>query len=244
MKLLKVVIAIAPLLIIAVFTIFYLVNFSHLSPYELIEAVTRYEPPSIIVGIIVIITLFGLKSLSMVFPMVVLVAASGIIFDNLAIALITNFLGVSLQITIPYVIGRYAERGFVEKLLAKHKNLRKAEDFKNENELFLCYFLRVINILPCDVVSMYFGASTPREHAAINHYTPSRRAATKTRNYYIGSMAGILPGMIVTTIAGAAVTEPLSPQFIISISVEVAFAVGSAVYYYFYKRKKKLAKSK
>jgi uncharacterized membrane protein YdjX (TVP38/TMEM64 family) len=227
MKLLKVVIAIAPLLIIAVFTIFYLVNFSHLSPLELIEAVTRYEPPQVFVGMIVIITLFGLKSLSMVFPMVVLVAASGIIFDNLAIALITNFLGVMLQITIPYIIGRYAERGFVEKLLHKHKNLRKIEDFKNENELFLCYFLRVINILPCDVVSMYFGAS-----------------ATKTKNYYIGSMAGILPGMIVTTIAGAAVTEPLSPQFIISVSVEVAFAVGSAIYYYFYKRKKKLADAK
>ncbi|MDR0943041.1 MAG: VTT domain-containing protein [Ruminococcus sp.] len=239
MKLLKATIAIAPLLIIAVFTIFYLVNFAHLSPLELIEAVTRYEPPSIIVGMIVIITLFGLKSLSMVFPMVVLVAASGIIFDNLFIALITNFLGVTLQITIPYAIGRYAERGFVEKLLNKHKNLRRVEDFKNENELFLCYFLRVINILPCDVVSMYFGASTPREHDATNHYTPSRRAST--RNYYFGSMAGILPGMIVTTIAGAAVTEPLSPQFIISISVEVAFALGSAIYYYFYKRKKKLA---
>jgi uncharacterized membrane protein YdjX (TVP38/TMEM64 family) len=225
-QILKVIIAVAPLVIIGIFCAFYLINFSHLSPAELIGAVTRYKPPTVIVGMIVIITLFGLKSLSMVFPMVVLVAASGIIFDNLAVALLTNTIGVMLQITIPYLIGRYAERGFVERLLRKHKNLKKVEDFKSENELFLCYFLRVINVLPCDVVSMYFGAS-----------------ATKTKNYYLGSMAGILPGMVVTTIAGAAVTEPTSPQFIISVSVEVAFAVGSAVYYYFYKRKRKKEKN-
>jgi uncharacterized membrane protein YdjX (TVP38/TMEM64 family) len=223
-QILKFIIAAAPLVIIGIFCVFYLANFAHYTPAELIGAVTRYNPPSVIVGMIVIIALFGLKSLSMVFPMVVLVAASGIIFDNLAVALITNTLGVLLQITIPYLIGRYAERGFVEKLLAKYKNLKRVEDFKNENELFLCYFLRVINVLPCDVVSMYFGA-----------------ANTKSRNYYLGSVAGILPGMVVTTIAGAAVTEPTSPQFIISVSVEVAFAAGSAIYYYFYKKRKRKA---
>ncbi|MDR0975085.1 MAG: VTT domain-containing protein [Ruminococcus sp.] len=203
---------------------FYLLNFSHLGTRGLIEAVTRYHPKSLFAGAVVIITLFGLKSLSMIFPMVVLVVASGIIFDNLAIAITVNFLGVLLQITIPYLIGRYAERDFVTGLLNKHKNLKKAQEFGLQNEIFISYFLRVINILPCDAVSMYFGAT-----------------GISPKNYYLGSMLGILPGMIVTTIAGGAVTEPKSPQFIISIAVEVAFAIGSAIYYYFYKKRKKIA---
>ncbi|MDR0987638.1 MAG: VTT domain-containing protein [Ruminococcus sp.] len=220
--LLKVIIAAAPFLMIIFCAVFYLLNFAHLGTAGLIEAVTRYKPPNLIIGAIVIIGLYGLKSLSMVFPMVVLVVASGVIFDNLAVALIVNFFGVLLQITLPYLIGRYAERDLVGKILARHKNLEKAKEFSLKNETFVCYLLRVINVLPCDAVSMYFGA-----------------VGANPRKYYLGSMLGILPGMIVMTIAGGAVTEPFSPQFIVSVSVEVLFAVGSAVYYYFYKKRKK-----
>jgi uncharacterized membrane protein YdjX (TVP38/TMEM64 family) len=226
-KIIRVLMQIAPLLIVGLCLAFYLVNFSHLSVTQLIDRVTRYEPPSLVVGAVVIIAMFGLKSLSMIFPMIVLIVASGIIFDNLVIALLVNTLGVMLQITLPYLIGRYAERGFVTKLLEKRKNLKKVQEFSLQNELFICYFLRVINVLPCDVVSMYFGAT-----------------GISPKKYYLGSMLGILPGMIVTTIAGSAVTEPTSPQFIISIAVEVAFSVGSAIYYFFYKRKKKLISAK
>jgi uncharacterized membrane protein YdjX (TVP38/TMEM64 family) len=220
-RFIRVLITAAPFLMIIFCAVFYLLNFSKLGTAGLIEAVTRYEPRNLFIGALVIIGLFGVKSLSMIFPMVVLVVASGIIFDNLAVALIVNFLGVLLQITLPYLIGRYAEREFVSKLLSRHKNLKKAQEFGLENEVFVSYFLRVINVLPCDAVSMYFGAT-----------------GISPKNYYLGSMLGILPGMIVTTIAGGAVTEPSSPQFIVSVAVEVAFAVGSAIYYYFYKKKK------
>jgi uncharacterized membrane protein YdjX (TVP38/TMEM64 family) len=223
-KIIRVLIGTAPFIMIIFCAVFYFTHFRHLSAMELVAAITRYSPPNLFVGAIVIIGLFGLKSLSMVFPMVVLVVASGIIFDNIALALLVNTLGVLLQITLPYLIGRYAERDFVGKLLLKHKNLKKAQDFGLKNEVFVTYFLRVINILPCDAVSMYFGATD---------ISPKR--------YYLGSMLGILPGMIVATIAGGAVTEPSSPEFIISIAVEVLFSVGSAVGYYIYRKKRKNA---
>jgi uncharacterized membrane protein YdjX (TVP38/TMEM64 family) len=210
----------APLVMVGVCLVFYLTHFAKLSPAELIDRVTRYRPPNLFVGAAVIIAMYGMKSLSLIFPMVVLVVASGIIFDNIAVALAVNLCGVVLQITLPFLIGRFAERGFVTRLLEKHKNLRKAQEFNAKNELFVCYFLRVINILPCDVVSMYFGAT-----------------GTTPKNYYIGSMLGILPGMVVATVAGSAITEPTSPQFIASIAVEVTFAVGSAIFYFFYKHK-------
>jgi uncharacterized membrane protein YdjX (TVP38/TMEM64 family) len=221
-KIIKFLMRLAPLLMVAACVVFYLTHFAHLTPIELIDRIARYRPANLFVGAAVIILMFGLKSLSLIFPMVVLIVASGIIFDNIAIALLVNFCGVLLQITLPFLIGRFAERDFVQKLLNKHKNLKKAQEFNAKNELFMCYFLRVINVLPCDVVSMYFGA-----------------IGVSARNYYVGSMLGILPGMVVATVAGGAITEPTSPQFIASIAVELTFAIGSAVFYFFYKRRQK-----
>ena len=126
------------------------------------------------------------------------------------------------MILIPYAIGRFAEREFVEGLINKNKNASKLRELKSDNELFIAYFLRVINILPCDLVSMFLGS-----------------AGFGLWKYMLGSFLGILPGIITTTLMGANVEHPSSPKFWLSVVTEFIFAAASSVWYYFYKKRKK-----
>lgn len=214
---LKITVQLAPLAMIAVCALIYFKYFKGVT----IEQILEFTPENLWLAALVMIGLFAMKSLSMFFPMLILVAASGSIFPNYFAALLVNCIGVLAMISLPYLIGRYAEREFVEKLINRNKNADKLREFKSDNELFIAYFMRVVNVLPCDVVSMFLGSA---------NFSPAK--------YFLGSFLGIFPGLVTTTLMGANVKNPASPAFWAAIIVEVVFAVGSAVAYRVYKKKK------
>ncbi|MDR0946407.1 MAG: VTT domain-containing protein [Ruminococcus sp.] len=218
-KLFDILIKLSPFLMIAICIFFFWKNFRGVPLSELAGTIISYVPPEPLLAAVIIILMFLLKSLSVVFPMVALIVASGMMFP-LPVALLINSIGILTMLTMPYIIGRFAEAELAEKLLQKYPKLQKIHEFQTQNEFFVSYFLRVLN-LPADVVSMYLGA-----------------VKTKASRYYSGSFLGILPGLIFTTIAGAAVDDPLSPQFIGAIAIEIVFSVGSGVGYAIYKKKK------
>lgn len=190
-----------------------------------IEHILAFTPKNLWLAVLVMLGLFILKSLSMFFPMLILIAASGSIFPTFLSAIIVNSAGVMLMLIIPYAIGHFAEREFVENLINKNKNADKLREIKSDNEFFIAYFLRVINILPCDLVSMFLGST-----------------GFGFIKYMLGSFLGILPGLITTTLMGANVNDPTSPKFWAAIVSEIVFAIASTIWYYFYKKKKKAKK--
>ncbi len=220
---LKRVMQIAPIAMVAICILIYFRFFRGVT----IEHILEFTPENLWLAALVMVGLFAMKSLSIFFPMLILIAASGSIFPTFLSAVIVNCAGVAVMLLIPYAIGRFAEREFVEGLINKHKNADKLREFKSENELFIAFFLRVINVLPCDLVSMFLGSTS---------FAPGK--------YMLGSFLGILPGLITTTLMGSSVDNPKSPKFWMSIVVEVVFAVGSTVWYYFYKKRKKTASGK
>lgn len=187
-----------------------------------ISDILEFTPENLWLAALVMIGLFAMKSLSMFFPMLILIAASGCIFPTFLSAVFVNSAGVAVMLLIPYTIGKFAEREFVEKLISKNKNADKLYEIKSDNELFIAYFLRVINILPCDLVSMFLGSTN-----------------FGLAKYMLGSFLGILPGLITTTMMGANVNDPTSPKFWAAIIAEVVFAVFSTAWYCLYKKKKK-----
>lgn len=191
-----------------------------------IERILEFTPDNLWLAALVMIGLYGMKSLSMFFPMLILVAASGSIFPNYFAALLVNCIGVLVMLTLPYLIGRFAEREFVENIISRQKNADKLREFKSDNELFIAYFMRVINILPCDVVSIFLGSTD---------FSPAK--------YIAGSFLGIFPGLVTTTLMGANVEHPTSPAFWTALIVEVLFAAGSALAYYFYRKSQKKDKN-
>lgn len=208
----------APIVMVAICALIYFRFFRGVT----IEHILEFTPENLWLAALVMIGLFAMKSLSIFFPMLILIAASGSIFPTFLSALIVNCAGVAVMLLIPYAIGRFAEREFVENLINKHKNAEKLRELKSDNELFIAYFLRVINVLPCDLVSMFLGSTS-----------------FGIGKYMLGSFLGILPGVITTTLMGANVDHPTSPKFWLSVVVEVVFAAGSTIWYYFYKKRKK-----
>ncbi len=213
----KRVLQLAPLVMVGACVLIYFLFFRGIT----VEDILEFTPENLWIAAAVMIVLFALKSLSMFFPMLVLIAATGSIFPSFISAFLVNSIGVCVMLMIPYAIGRFAEKDFVMKLIQKNKNADRLYEIKSENELFIAYFLRVINVLPCDVVSMFLGAT-----------------GFGFGKYIAGSFAGVLPGMIATTIIGANISDPTSPAFWIAVGAEVIFAAVSSLAYYFYKKKK------
>lgn len=216
-ELVKRFIQLAPFIMALILILIYLKFFRGVT----IEHILEYTPENLWLAALVMIGLFSLKSLSLVFPMALLLAASGSIFPNYIAALIVNSAGVLMMLMLPYLVGRYAEREFVENLINKSKKADKIREIKSDNELFIAYFMRVLN-LPCDIVSIFLGSTG---------FSPSK--------YIIGSYLGMLPGIITTTLMGANVSTPTSPKFWAAVVTELVFSIGSAVVYYFYKKNKK-----
>ena len=214
---LKRIIQLAPLAMIIFCILIYFKCFRGVT----IEHILEFTPENLWLAALVMIGLFGVKSLSIFFPMLILIAASGSIFPNFFAALLVNAAGVTVMLAVPYLIGRYAERELVESLINKNKNADKLREIQSDNELFIAYFTRVINILPCDLVSMFLGSAG---------FSPAK--------YFAGSFLGILPGLITTTLMGANVDDPKSPKFWLAVVAEVVFAAGSAIWYYFYKKRR------
>ena len=101
----------------------------------------------------------------------------------------------------------------------RYPKIKSIFDLEKGNDWFLSYFLRVINLLPMDLVSMFLGA-----------------AGVAPVKYITGSMLGNLPGIIAITVVGQSIIDPTSPTFIISLCVTVIISVLSVIIFWIYKK--------
>lgn len=108
-----------------------------------------------------LLLLYAAKSLSIVFPMLVLTITGGFLFPPAA-AILVNSLGVLIALALPYWVGRVSGADLAEKFVKKYPKLAEVVSFQQGNALFLSFFLRVISCLPGDAVSMYLGAGKLR----------------------------------------------------------------------------------
>jgi uncharacterized membrane protein YdjX (TVP38/TMEM64 family) len=185
-----------------------------------VEDIINYVPKNYCLAAITIICLFMIKSLSIVLPLMVLYISSGIIFSP-KWGVLVNLVGLFVSLSLPYFIGKFCGKGLIEKLLIKYKNIEKLESLKTKNECFFSYILRMIGILPSDIVSMSLGAMN------INYI-----------KYIFGSIVGLLPRMIATTFLGGSITEPTSPIFILSCIMTVIITLLSFLIHHIFVKKK------
>lgn len=177
------------------------------------------QNPLLTAGLLLL--LYMLKSLTIFFPLLILEMAAGYLFPAPA-ALIINFLGIGIVLTIPYWIGRALGLRQVSKLTRKYPKFQAIMEKQQNHSFFLCFFLRVISCLPGDIVTMYLGAT----HTPFSHNL-------------LGGTLGILPGMILATFMGVNIQDPSSPAFWISAALSVGLAVLSIVLYYVYLKRQK-----
>lgn len=191
-------------------------SFLFLRPYVAnltVEQLLEFTPGEPVLASLVLLLLFALKSMTVVFPLMVLYLAVGHLFP-LWWSLPLNFCGIVVCVSIPYLIGRYAQADALAGIIQKYP---KAEAFiikHRSRGLFLSYFLRIITMVPGDLMSMLLGA--------LRICYP---------HFLLGSILGMAPSMIAATLVGDSITDPTSPQFILSALAILVLAVLSTLVY-------------
>lgn len=178
-----------------------------------VQTVLNYTPENPVAAAFVILLLYALKSMSFVFPVVVLQIAAGHLFQMPA-ALLINFLGRVITLSIPYWVGRYSGADLVQRLRAKYPKLEESCSRQGRSPLFLSFLLRTLCFLPGDAVSMYLGAT-----------------GIPFRYYLTGGVLGTALGVVLATVFGSSITEPGSPAFVLSAVLMTLTAALSLLFY-------------
>lgn len=184
-----------------------------------VEGILAYTPHNLYLAFLMILGLFALKSLSIFIYSGILYAAAGILFP-LPIAFLVNLIGTVIMLSLPYLIGQKVGTITVNYLKEKYPKLEMLSKLRSKNDLFFSFLIRIINILPCDIVSLYMEA--------VN---------VEYKKYIIGGLLGMLPPIITFPIMGMSIKDVSSPQFIISCCVEIVFMTVSIGIYYLYCKK-------
>ncbi|MEE1049067.1 MAG: VTT domain-containing protein [Clostridia bacterium] len=184
-----------------------------------VDTIMALMPDNQVLSALLILVMYALKSISVVFPIIVIQIAAGMIFP-FWIALILNIAGTAIACAIPYGIGRLSGSAGAEKLMQKYPKIRDADAFQRNSEWFISFILRAVSCLPGDIVSMYLGS-----------------IGFKFIPYLTASVVGTLPGLVPATLVGINVTNPRSVAFIVSVAVTVVTSVGSVLIYYIIKKK-------
>lgn len=145
--------------------------------------------------IIYLLSLFAVKSLTIIIPLPSLYLASGILFEPLKAVLI-SYIGLSITLTIPFILGRWSGTEEMDYLKKKYPKLKKLIEMQKKNEFLASFIIRLIGWFPCDILSFYFGA-----------------CKTNYIKYITSSLLGASIGVITNTLLGDVILNPLSWQF-------------------------------
>ena len=132
-----------------------------------VQNISRLVTENVALSALILLLLYG-----MVFP--------------LPIALLLNLIGIVIVLTIPYYIGRFSGHDLADQIIVRNKWLGRINEYQSKNAFFVSFLLRVVAILPGDIVSMYLGAS-----------------GIRFPQFLTGCLLGALPRMIAYTIAGS-----------------------------------------
>ncbi len=186
-----------------------------------VDSIVAFTPNNTFVAVLVMLALFVVKSVSIFIYCGLLYAASGILFP-LPLAILVNILGSVIMATIPFMIGHNAGTGLVSRLIEKHPKLKFMKDVPNQNEFFMSFFVRIIGILPSDIIGMYLGASGIRYN-----------------RYIAGTILGMLPATVTFCIMGMRINDVTSPEFLFSLGFELCLMVVSTTAYAVWMKKVK-----
>ena len=176
-----------------------------------LEGILNFTPERPVTAVMVMLGLFLLKSITFVIYGNILYAASGILFA-LPAAVLLNIVGSAIMASVPYYMGRKAGAGFLDTLTSKHPKLSVLKDVPQKHPLSSSVMIRLLGLLPGDLVSMYFGAGG----ASFNRYLA-------------GTLIGLFPSIVIFSVMGMSAGDITSPAFRISATAEIILVLTSFI---------------
>lgn len=155
---------------------------------------------------LIIIAFTAVKSFALVFPPAVIFAVSGLLFDNLWLAIAVNFIGVALGMILPYYLGRFAGKSLLDSLKVRFPKIKKLDDFAGKNEFMVVYVVKASGVVPSDLMNVIYGAMN-----------------VNFMKFFIASNLGMLPFNILFTLLAnkGDLSNPYSLLYILPIPVFV-----------------------
>ncbi len=186
----------------------------NISPKEILDL----APENYFAASIYLLVIFAFKSLSIVFPILVLYVSSGMIFP-LYLAIIVNIIGIAIALSIPYSIGYFSRNKSPEDLYEKYPKLQQINSISTNNETLFVFLIRIIGIMPMDVVSIYMGST-----------------GVPFKKHLIISILAMLPNLLATTFMGATIFGSTTTRFLLSCAFKITISATSIILYKKYKK--------
>lgn len=186
-----------------------------------IESIAAEAEGNSLRSVLVLLVLFGIKSLSIIIPLVSLYVASGMLFSPVK-AVLVSYLGLAVTLSLPYILGRWSGTEEMQYIKKKYPKIKQILELQDHNAFLASFLIRLIGWLPCDVLSFYFGA------CGMNYQA-----------YLISALLGCTIGLVTNTLLGDVIMNPLSKEFALLILVKILVSAGAVgITYYVNKGKK------
>lgn len=156
---------------------------------------------NIMVASLIILGTFTLKSLFFFLPLFLIFISSGMILPIIPAALL-SILGVTIEFSLTYLYGYFLGTDLVESIVSKYPKFDEILSYRSSNNIKVAFFLRLAPMMP-EPVSLVLGATG-------NNYI----------EYILASIMGVMPKLLIFTLIGNAVINPISP-------IDVAVFVGA-----------------
>lgn len=132
------------------------------------------------------IILFNLiKSFALVVTPSIIFVVSGIVFEDVWVAILVNFIAVAIGLIPPYFLGKFTGKGMVDTLKSRFPKVKKIDDFAGENSFIISFIIKASGIIPGDLSTLILGAMN-----------------LPFKNFYLGATLGTLPLNIMWAILG------------------------------------------
>ena len=185
-----------------------ILNYKTLSNLDIRELISGAG--STAAAIAIILGVYFLKSLVFVVPASLVYISVGMAFSPLT-AIAINFVGIMIEITSTYILGRVLGKDAVEKKLSGNKAGQKLLNMKSKSRNLMIFTIRFTGI-PIDFSSLFMGAFDFK-------FVP----------YFFLSLLGLLPRVGLLTVIGDKFYDLIPMKYIITAVIVIIPVAAAAV---------------
>ncbi len=117
-----------------------------------VESLLSHTEGNSLAGALMLLLLFGNKSLSIVIPLPSHYLAGGMLYSPLKVLAISH-MGLAITLSIPYFLERWAGGAGIDYILTRYPKMEKVIVMQKKNEFFSNFIVRIIGWFPYDILS-------------------------------------------------------------------------------------------
>ena len=176
-----------------------IVNYDYLSNLDIRVLIAGAS--SIFIAELIILGVYAVKAVLMVIPASLVYISVGMAFDTKR-AVIVNLLGIAIEVTVTFFMGKFLGKDAVEKKIRNTKAGDKFFSMLDKNTNAAIFLMRLIPAFPIDFSSLFMGAFD-----------------FKFLPYLLLSVIGIAPRVIAFTILGDGIYDLIPMKYIVLAAI-------------------------